>query len=253
MPENERGAHAENSRKRGICGSFLCLLPPVIVALAMSYVNVREVPYPPDSDLDKGIRQGSPPPDAILVDLPADRSVLSQRDFHLGWPTTYRVAIEMGFSFIDPENGWGYSKPTLECAYFSPFHLGINLLWGLGMVVATWVACIRFVATVRRAQFSLKAMLLAVTVTAFCIFMAIHYEERSSIWPDYEMGRPYLLAVGLCRWFGPRSLYDWLWHFSWFPRTSVLVGCLCMAYLAFSWPLAMARRYSSRSTGKASV
>lgn len=204
---------------------FLCLLPALAVALAALYVNLSAVGCF-DSVGRKNVRRG-PPQDYVMVDTPTNPNLLTQVDLHYGWPTTYCVVAET--AYVRYPLGGGaerntYSIPTYERIFVGPFLIGINLLWALAMALATWAVCTHVVEMVRCAQFSLRIMLIVVTVMALCLFMAVHYRESAATWTDCEVGRPYLPLTALYRWFGPRSPYDWLWHFDLTVRIPLLIG-----------------------------
>jgi hypothetical protein len=172
-------------------------------------------------------------------------------DRHCGWPATYSATFEQ----IHREGGhWtevGWKPPrshSIKREVFVGSALALDLLWASVTLVATWTVSRRAVAAARRRQFSVLAGLVAMTVAAFCVFMFVHYPQTSHEWPDYEFGRPYLPMSGLYRWFGPRSLYDWLSHFTPWTRGPVLAGWSCMVCFACSSipPLVRAYRRSPR-------
>lgn len=154
------------------------------------------------------------------------------REFQLGWPTTYSVSVTRG--------EYGGRRETLDVLLFSWPRLGVNVVSSILMLYATYAVCGRAVTSMVSGRFSLKTLLLGVTLASLGAFFLVRYTDSSQLMIGYEHGQPYLPLSGLYRWFGPGSPYEWLFHFDLMIRIPIVAGWFCTVWFACSscWRLA---------------
>ena len=174
---------------------------------------------------------------SVLIDLEVG---VEDCESHSGWPTTYVITR--------------YYPPWRETLLFSSPRLGVNVVCSILMLYATYVVCGRAVTNMAKGQFSLKTVLLGVTLASFAAFLSFHYANSQLLIGyervGYERGHPYLPLSGLYRWFGPGSPYEWLFHFDLMIRIPVVAGWFCSVWFACSscLPLLGKNRSPTRPT-----